>query len=816
MGVEKNGMVRRGYCLGILLHLASAAIVAWMAVIVSPLGAEVVTLKNGMQYEGRVGKIGSLGSDPLQPSGATGQMPTRTIVLIDDDLRRIFVSSWQVQSAVGQPTPVERIRIDQRTAISARRVAAVGPILRTTPWDEFGRRIISMNTADGPIHVVQGITEITPTYTRVEGLQAKQSYVWDMRIATSSIPRDILSSVLMRQIDAEDADERLRIVRLYIQAERYEDAKRELEQVIEDFPDLADLQKQVVAFQQMSARRLIREIELRRSAGQHELAYNMLDQFPDQGVAGEILLQVRDMLDEYQGTRQRAQQAAESLQRHLAEIANEDTRSEVEPAVNEIFGELSLNTFDRMADYLRLADADELTSEQKVSLAISGWLMGSGAGTDNLAVASSLYQVRALIRQYLNASQVHQRRSILAELLSLEGSTPANVARLLAHMKPPVETELPKAVMPEPAMPEDEVTEAEAPKAQVPGFFTLSVPGLTGEGDFEYLVQLPPEYDPYRQYPCIVTLNGAGNTPEQQIAWWAGDYHADFGMRLGQASRQGYVVIAPKWSKPHQREYEFSAREHAAVLYTLRDAFRRFSIDTDRVFLSGHSMGGDAAWDLGLAHPDLWAGVIPIVATADKYISRYWENGRYVSFYFVAGEMDGDRMTKNAMDWDRYLRPHYNTTIVMYQGRGHEHFHDEIQEIFKWMNLHRRDFYPGSFECVSLRPWDNFFWWAEVDNFPAASTTMPVNWPPSGRPARTEGRLTQNNRLMLRTAATRATIWLSPQMVDLNDHVSISLNGRTLREVPEASVEVLLEDVRTRGDRQHPFWAKIESSGRGR
>jgi predicted esterase len=785
-------MVRRGACLDIVFHLLAFAIVAWVFAAVSPLGAEVVTLKNGMQYEGRVGKIASMGGDPLQPTGAAAPVLARPIVLIDDDLRRIFVSSWQVQSAVAQHTPVERIRIDQRTAISARRVAAVGPILRITPWDEFGRRILSMNTQDGPIHVVQGITEITPTYTRVEGLQAKLSYAWDMRVATSSIPRDTLSKVLMRQIDPKDPDERLRIVRLYIQAERYEDAKTELEGVIQDFPDLADLQKQVVSFQQMSARRLIREIELRRTAGQHALAYNMLDRFPAEGVAGEILLQVRDLSQEYTGTVQRAEQAAASLQEHLAAITLAGQKAEAEPVVEEILRELNLNTFDRMADYLRLAGAAELTAEQKVALAISGWLLGSGAGTDNLAVANSLYQIRQWIRRYLNASLEQDRRAILAELQSLEGSTPANVARLLSHMKPAVETE--------PSEPDR------------PGYFSLTVPGLQGQGDFEYLVQLPPEYDPYRRYPCVVTLNGAGTAPDQQIDWWAGDYHAELRMRLGQASRHGYIVVAPVWTKPHQREYEFSAREHAAVLYALRDACRRFSIDTDRVFLSGHSMGGDAAWDLGLAHPDLWAGVIPIVATADKYISRYWENARYVSFYFVAGEMDGDRMAKNTMDWDRYLRPHHNTTIVVYQGRGHEHFHDEIQQIFQWMNLHRRHFYPENFECVSMRPWDNFFWWAEVDNLPAASVTLPVNWPPTGRPARIEGRVMPNNRLILRTGATHATIWLSPQLVDLNNHVSISLNGRTLRETPEARVEVLLEDVRTRGDRQHPFWAKVETT----
>jgi hypothetical protein len=67
-------------------------------------------------------------------------------------------------------------------------------------------------------------------------------------------------------------------------------------------------------------------------------------------------------------------------------------------------------------------------------------------------------------------------------------------------------------------------------------------------------------------------------------------------------------------------------------------------------------MGGDAAWDIGLAHPDLWAGVLPVVATADKYVSRYWENGRGLPMYFVAGELDGNRITKNARDLDRYFR----------------------------------------------------------------------------------------------------------------------------------------------------------------
>ena len=58
--------------------------------------------------------------------------------------------------------------------------------------------------------------------------------------------------------------------------------------------------------------------------------------------------------------------------------------------------------------------------------------------------------------------------------------------------------------------------------ASPPGFYELETPGVPGEPPFRYLVQLPPEYDPYRRYPAVVTLHGSGTTASQQIDWWAG------------------------------------------------------------------------------------------------------------------------------------------------------------------------------------------------------------------------------------------------------------------------------------------------------
>ena len=88
---------------------------------------------------------------------------------------------------------------------------------------------------------------------------------------------------------------------------------------------------------------------------------------------------------------------------------------------------------------------------------------------------------------------------------------------------------------------------------------------------------------------------------------------------------------------------------------------------------------------------------------------------------------DGDKLARNATSFDRYFRwANYDVMIVQYQGRGHEHFHDEILEMFTWMDLHKRNWMPKDFECVSMREWDNFFWWAEIEEFPPATMVAPA------------------------------------------------------------------------------------------
>jgi hypothetical protein len=128
------------------------------------------------------------------------------------------------------------------------------------------------------------------------------------------------------------------------------------------------------------------------------------------------------------------------------------------------------------------------------------------------------------------------------------------------------------------------------------------------------------------------------------------------------------------------------------------------------------------------------------------------------------------------------------------------------------MARHRRNFFPKEFNCASMRPWDNFFFWAELSGFPAKSMVAPVAWPPErgSRATMTEGNIYPNNSISLQSGASSAVIWLAPEMVKFEDRISVSFRGQRKNLPVTPTAEVILEDVRTRGDRQHPFWAKVE------
>ena len=320
---------------------------AAMLSIIPAARAEKVYLKDGRVLDGKFVRLEGVAIDPNNAGGADTSKP---IEMCDDDLRRTMFP-WRLADKVDPAPPPrwEMFKLEQPVAINGLPVATIGPIVRLTPFDDWGRRTFSMQTNDGVANVIQGLTTVTPLWSSVESLKGGKAYLWDMRIATSSIPRELLTKILLKQIDPRNADQRLKLVRFYMQAERFADAEFELKQVIADFPvarrfgrtsqSPAAIGRRTGAFRSRSSaqggpiRRRLRHVAAVSGARNQR---------------NDVASGSRKDRSLSHGSNKSAMRRSSSSTRILAQVKESAIRTHLKPIRDEIAAELSLATLDRM------------------------------------------------------------------------------------------------------------------------------------------------------------------------------------------------------------------------------------------------------------------------------------------------------------------------------------------------------------------------------------------------------------------------------------------------------------------------------------
>jgi len=751
---------------------------------------QLFQLRNGLVLRGSKIEIASLKEG--FGAASAGESHVRPIWLIDDGLRRTYLHGKGM--ADGEPVDIgdlERpIELWQPTPLGGKVVAGLGNAIGVSPFNEFGRRVLTVRGPEGPVQIIQGITELNSRYAKLSALKGKPSLSWDMRVATSSIDSATLSKIFDRRIDSADLNSRLEAVRFYINAERYDDAKLALKKIIRDFPEEKDLPAQVITLTEKQGDQLLDEAKNRIASGQYALAANILNSFPLEAVGRIKKLQVEDALEELRANEQLSETVLAKLSEQMSKLPNAQTEA-LSGVIAEMKDKLNADTLPRFSDFLRLGDSDNLPIDNRIALGIAGWLLGSGSGEQNLSVVIALLRVRELVVEYLGDTDTVRRQQILDELKTLEGALPEYIDRMLPLLEPAL------------------AWSQESEDARVPGMYRVAME------DVDYLVQLPPEYNPLRQYPCLIALHETRSVPDRQIDWWAGEYREDLKMRLGHASRSGFIVIAPVWSREGQVLYEYTPQEHQRVLKALRHAMRRSSIDSDRIFIAGHGEGATAAWDIALAHPDLWAGMVSISGSPSKTVPHYEANSRYIPMYLVMGELDQTKADGAIID--DYMSFNHDAMVVMYRGNGRSYFYDEIQRIFEWMLLpsHTRRPMPIDIETATIRAGDQFFWWLELLDMKEGVSVDPILWEQADRirAGKISASIGIDNQIRLKSGpADRFRLLLRPQDgIDLNEEVIVRYGSASPKRCfYDGDLKVLLEDVRQRADRKRAFWMTVD------
>jgi predicted esterase len=433
---------------------------------------------------------------------------------------------------------------------------------------------------------------------------------------------------------------------------------------------------------------------------------------------------------------------------------------------------------------------------ERLALAYSGWAVGSANATTDLAKATALWRARHLVGECLRSDDPGLRTQFITELGELEGLNPEAIADLVPLLPPWVET-------------------ASIAAGRTTVLETLGhVPGWGSDADGEssvltntagpvrYAVTLPPEYSPNRNYPLLVALRAAEWNIEKAAAFWGEGRDGAGRPAPGPATKDGYIVVAPEYAGSKQTTYGYTAREHLAVLAAIRDAKARFAVDSDRVFLAGHGMGGDATFDIALSHPDLFAGAIPVSGLCGKPIGFYKQNAKTVPFYIINGERDRGAREVNAEDLSWMMKRSYDILWCEFAGRGYEYYHEEMANVMTWANRLRRAADPLEIEMKVARTSDDRFYWIKAEGIPTAAH--------AGQAMMLEGRITPGNTISLRSGAARYTLRLNDSLIDVDKRVKVSTSGRQkFNDFVAPDTAALLDDLRENGDRQRLYPIRI-------
>jgi pimeloyl-ACP methyl ester carboxylesterase len=323
-------------------------------------------------------------------------------------------------------------------------------------------------------------------------------------------------------------------------------------------------------------------------------------------------------------------------------------------------------------------------------------------------------------------------------------------------------------------------------------------------------VQAPPEYNHGRDFPVLILLHNYGDKPKDLLQRFQ-----PF------AARHGFLLVAPDWNDLGDDGYTYSRGEHGAVIDVLRDVRRRFQVDSDRVFLFGLGQGANMAFDVGLAHPDLFAGVMPMSGGPYYQAERCWKNAQYLPFYVVNGDRAGESHKQTYQLFQHWVVRNYPMLYVHYKGRGAEWFGGELPNLFDWMKRKKRanpisalgDGVGGSLgnEFQSMRSTDNRFYWLTSDAIDEKHLVEGTKWKASVTPA-TVTAVIRDNQITAKTyGLNQLTIWLCRNQVDFDKPVSVAINLKPVRNAAKLtpSVEIMLEDFILRGDRQRLNVAKM-------
>ncbi|MBI2687171.1 MAG: 5'-nucleotidase C-terminal domain-containing protein [Acidobacteria bacterium] len=215
-----------------------------------------------------------------------------------------------------------------------------------------------------------------------------------------------------------------------------------------------------------------------------------------------------------------------------------------------------------------------------------------------------------------------------------------------------------------------------------------------------YRLYIPPKHP--APAPLVIAMHGTGG--DENTLFDAPPYqHVSL---KAAADRHGFLVVSPLGRGI--TEYRGSG-EHD-VLRVLEEVRRKYPIDPERIYLTGHSMGGTGAAYLAMRHPDLFAAAAPLAAAYSfPWLAR---NLAALPTLWIGGANDEEFYHRGvAVGVERMRKFGANTVFESLPGEGHNGPVKDFDKVFAWLGKHRRDPHPRRYVFEADTPMHGCAFW---------------------------------------------------------------------------------------------------------
>lgn len=219
--------------------------------------------------------------------------------------------------------------------------------------------------------------------------------------------------------------------------------------------------------------------------------------------------------------------------------------------------------------------------------------------------------------------------------------------------------------------------------------------------EMPYRLFVPKGYSSSSSYPLVLYLHGAGSWGTDNFKQLTGDVQ----QLVTRAQRvEPSFVLAPhcpagdQWARGghsapflNYKQRDVPESDAAKLTTAILDKIQReYSIDSDRVYVTGPSMGGTGTWDFITRYEGKFAAAIPVTGINDPSRAKVIAKMPIWAFH---GSEDQVSPVANTREMVKVLKAlGSQVKFSEFAGTGHDSWTRAYatQGLFKWLFAHRR------------------------------------------------------------------------------------------------------------------------------